>query len=228
MKFSLVIPAYNEEANIPSVVRGMREALCEFETSFEIIVVDNGSTDRIPEILRQLATDVPELRSIRIEVNRGYGNGVMVGLREAKGDILGWVDADNQIAPEDVVAAYLAIRDGQADLVKAVRRSRRESLFRGIQSVVYNALFRLLFGGSLRDINAKPKLFVRSFWESSHLVSLDWFIDAEVMIKAMRKGSRIAEVEVSWGARTSGRSNIRLSASIEFLKNMFRYKFLGD
>ncbi len=228
MKFSLVIPAYNEEESIGAAVRGLRDALGRVEHSFEIIVVNNGSTDGTPRVLEELRADVPELAVVRVDVNRGYGNGVIAGLREAQGEILGWVDADNQVAPEDVAAVYREILHGGADLVKAVRTTRRESRFRRLQSVVYNAIFRILFGGRYRDINAKPKMFRRSLWESLHVTSLDFFIDAEVMIRVIRARRQIREVEVSWAARTSGRSSVQPSAAVEFLKNLLRYKFFRD
>ncbi len=228
MKLSLVIPAYNEEGSIASVVRALNKAFFPVEPSFEIIVVDNGSSDRTPAILVELSAEIPVLRTVRVEVNRGYGNGVIAGLRETTGDILGWVDADNQVRPEDVAAVYRAIRDGQADLAKARRGSRPESHFRAFQSSVFNLIFRSLFGGNFSDINAKPKLFRRSLWEVAHLSSLDFFIDAELMIKAIRQRARVREVEVIWVIRTTGRSSVHFFAGIEFLKNMLRYKFFGD
>ncbi len=92
MKFSLVIPCYNEAANLPLLLDRCKELTRHGDV--EVILVDNGSTDNSPEVLLGLLPRYPGCRSVRAEENEGYGFGVLTGLRAAHGEILGWTHAD--------------------------------------------------------------------------------------------------------------------------------------
>lgn len=226
MKLSVVIPSCNEANNLRDVIFNLHDKLSNVENSFEIIVVDDGSLDKTLDILATLEREIPTLRHTRVKLRRGYGNAIMTGLSIARGDVLGWMHADNQSGADTLIKVYNKLRDEGLDLSKATRIVRNESTFRILRSRAYNALFRMMFKGSCRDINGTPKLFRRSLYEKSNLSSRDWFIDPEIIIKAIQHGSKIGEVEIRWGARMAGSSKVRLAASFEFLKNMFRYKFL--
>mgnify|MGYP001606464325 FL=1 len=158
MKFSLIIPAYNEAENIGAVVSSLAAVLRNSGDSFEIIVVNNGSADDTSAVLKKLPGEIPELMTTDVFPNQGYGNGVLAGLAVAQGDILGWMHADNQVSPKDVLLIYQNLKEKNLDFCKAVRVGRDEHWMRIIQSRVYNTFFRLLFGGELRDINGTPKI----------------------------------------------------------------------
>ncbi|OGM93705.1 hypothetical protein A2935_01635 [Candidatus Wolfebacteria bacterium RIFCSPLOWO2_01_FULL_47_17b] len=227
MKFSLVIPAYDEGATIESVVRGVVRVLRRDKFDFEVVVVDNGSTDNTAEILAALKKEMAEVKTVRVFPNRGYGNGFLTGLSNSSGEILGWMHADSQVDPEKIPALYNKLLSEDLDLCRAVRIERKESFFRIVQSRAYNTLFRLLFGGRHRDINGSPKIFKRAFYERLNLFSRDWFLDPELMIKAMRIGSKIGEVEIYWDARKGGPSHVSLLTALEFLKNLLKYRFFS-
>ena len=224
MKFSLVIPAYNEAENIGAVVKNLAAALRTSGDIFEIVAVDNGSTDDTPAELQKLEQEIPELRITRVFPNQGYGNGILAGLQVAKGSILGWMHADNQVLPEDVVRVYRKLKDGDLDFCKAVRTNRDEHWVRVVQSGIYNEFFRLLFGGNLRDINGTPKLFRRELYEGLSLHSRDWFLDPEIVIKALHRGANIGEVEIRWNMRPGGSSHVSSGTWLQFVKNMIKYK----
>src|SRR5690606_22716677 len=101
MKLSLVIPCYNEAANLPLLAQRCSELASD--PDIEVIFVDNGSTDATPSVLAELIADSPNCRSVRVEHNQGYGFGVLSGLREARGRILAWTHADMQNDPQDVL-----------------------------------------------------------------------------------------------------------------------------
>ena len=225
MNFSIVIPAYNEAETVASVVNELEQALEPVEQSFEIVVVDNGSTDDTEIVLQRLRGTSPRVKTVRVFPNKGYGNGILVGLQATSGDVVGWMHADKQVLPEDVARVYTTLKTERADLCKIVRVSRAEALWRRLQSTMYNGLFRALFGGVCQDINASPKIFRRSLYEWSRLESKDWFLDPEIMIKAIQGKYQIREVEVSWQSRKGGKSKVAWTTGWEFLKHMLWYKF---
>ena len=224
MKFSLIIPAYNEAENIGAVVSNLAAALRNSGDSFEIIVVNNGSVDNTSAVLKKLQGEIPELMTTDVFPNQGYGNGVLAGLAVAQGDILGWMHADNQVSPKDVLLIYQNLKEKNLDFCKAVRVGRDEHWMRIIQSRVYNTFFRLLFGGELRDINGTPKIFKREMYEKLNLHSRDWFLDPEVVIKALRLGVAIGEVEIKWRMRPGGSSHVSQGTWMQFVKNLIKYK----
>jgi len=225
MKFSLVILAYNEGVSIGNVVRSVTPVIRKMEPSFELVVVNNGSTDNTVEVLENLRKEVPELKAVKVFPNQGYGNGVLVGWENSSGEVLGFMHADGQADLDSIPALYGKLISENLDFCKTVRIERKEPPFRIIQSVIYNNLFRLLFGGRYRDINGTPKIFRRSFYEKLKLSSRDWFLDPEIMLKAMRMKTKIGEVEISWDSRKGGPSHVSLLTALEFIKNMFVYKF---
>ena len=99
MMLSLVIPCYNEAANLPSLLERCKELAQR--GSVEVILVDNGSTDDSPQVLARLLPAYPGCRTVRVEHNQGYGFGILAGLKAARGDILGWTHADMQTDPMD-------------------------------------------------------------------------------------------------------------------------------
>jgi len=129
------------------------------------------------------------------------------------------------VRAEDLARAYRELQRGGYDLVKAARVRRGDGLTRKVISLVFNALFHLLFPGlRVRDVNAKPKVLTRAAYERLELESDDWFIDAEIMIEARRLGLRIGEVETEFLALTGRRSFIDLRTLLGFLVNLVRYR----
>lgn len=227
LKLSLVIPAYNEGENIGQVVEGLIGEFRKGGTSFRLIVVDNGSTDNTAAVLSRLAPRYPELLVGRVFPNRGYGNGILEGLKFAEGRYVGWMHADLQINPADVVAVAKKLETTGADFAKGVRKERFESKFRNLQSDMYNKVFAIFFGGGHADVNGTPKIFKRELLEELRLTSTDWFIDPEIMIKLTRSGKTIVTSDVTWKNRKKGSSKVSLLTPLGFVRKMLIYKFLS-
>lgn len=225
---SVVIPAFNEVAAIAGVVHELERSFSTKGLSFEIIVVDNGSTDGTGFVLEELQKKTNCLKVVHVFPNKGYGNGILKGLTKAEGDILGWIDADGQSSAEDVAGAYHLFLRGEYDVCKGIRRGRMDSAPRLIQSRVYNVIFRALFHVPYSDINAKPKFFTRAVYDSLELSSEDFFIDAELIIKAARRGYAVGELPVKGDARRGGSSKVRITTALEFIENLVKYWFKYD
>lgn len=225
---SLAIPLYDEEENVEVVARELTEAFARAGFEYELILVDNGSRDRTGELIDELARENPAVRKVVVEENQGFGWGVLSGLKEARGKIVGFMGGDRQIHADDVVRVIrLALEDSSVDLTKVVRIERHDGVERALVTFFYNLLFRVLFRCPYRDINGTPKLLRRELLEELGLSSKDWFVDAEVMLKAQSEGARIGEIEVEFFEREKGASHVRPSAIVEFLRNMLRYRFQG-
>ena len=226
-ELSLAIPLYNEEENVESVVANLVAALEDAGIDYELVLVDNGSEDRTGAIIDRLAEENPRLVPVHIPVNQGYGWGIITGLRHCRGRYLGYAWGDNQVRAEDVVKIFRRLRQGDVDMVKSLRVERHDGWQRLIITRVYNTVFPLFFPVHSADVNGCPKIFTREAYEAIAPVSRDWFLDAEIMIKAHKLGLRVAEVPVIFYPRASGKSKVRWKTVVEFAINMIRYRLRG-
>ncbi|KKU86481.1 MAG: hypothetical protein A2667_00025 [Candidatus Wildermuthbacteria bacterium RIFCSPHIGHO2_01_FULL_47_27] len=224
MDFSIILPAYNEADNLPLLLGNLKEDLDKLQIKYEIIVVDNGSLDNTVEVLNSLKAEISSLRVAKCP-EKGFGGCVLWGLAAAEGEVLGFMDADRQIAPEYLVEIYQKLKSGNLDFCKAVRVSRNDGLARAVISRVYNFIFSLMFGVNAQDINGKPKIFTRELYDKINLISKDWFLDAEIMIKIGRANCARGEVPISFLARKGGASGIHPLTVFEFAKNMIYWRF---
>jgi glycosyltransferase involved in cell wall biosynthesis len=225
LNISVVIPFYNEEENVKRVVTGLVNSLERASIDYELVLVNNGSIDNSPQILEDLAKEKPDrMKVVHVSVNQGYGWGIINGLKIASGEYVGYMGGDGQIKPEDVIRVYYAISQGNCDLAKVKRISRKDGLLRKMVSLVYNRLFRLLFRVTSLDINGTPKIFRKDWLERFQLTAKDWFIDSEVMIKANYLNLKVSEVLVEFLRREKGRSHVEFTTILEFAKNMFNYR----
>ncbi len=227
-RFSLALIFYDEEDNVVPVVTSLKEVMDRSKLDYQLVLVDNGSRDRTPVLIRDLVSSHPNLKGVTVEENLGYGWGVINGLAAGEGEWIGFMDGDAQIAPGDVERFLTAADPVRCDLVKARRLERRDGFVRARVSEVYVFLFCLLFGIKIYDVNAKPVIFRREWFERLELSSRDWFIDAELMLKASYLGLRIREVGMIFHRRPAGRSSVNIAAVFEFINNIARYALGGE
>ena len=224
---SLVVPCYNEADVIRNTATRLIKVFQEREVTLELILVDNGSKDATPEIIDQMVAKGLPIVKVTVPVNQGYGNGVLQGLRVCHGRFVGFTCADGQVEAHDVGKVYDIASNARSPLlVKVRRRFRMDGMVRKIVSIIYNLMTVVLFGdlGSI-DINGNPKILPREYMERMSLKSKDWFLDAEVMIKAKRLKLNVFEMNVIAQMREGGKSNVRGSTIKEFLINLFQYRF---
>ncbi|MBI1850366.1 MAG: glycosyltransferase family 2 protein [Planctomycetes bacterium] len=226
-KLSLVIPLYNEEAGARAVASALCAALDAAAIDYELVLVDNGSRDKTGAIIDELSRANARVRKVRVEVNQGFGYGILQGLASARGAWVGYLGGDGQIAPADVIAVVKRAFDPDCDLAKVNRIVRGDGPLRKLQSAVYNGLFRVLYFVRYRDINGSPKVMRREVYESIRPESRDWFLDAEIMIGCKERRFRVADVDVTFLQREKGSSHVRVSTVLEFLVNMFAFRFRG-
>lgn len=220
-RVSIVLPAYNEEANIVEAVEratAVADRLCE---EHEIVVVDDGSRDKTAELVLQLCDADPRIRLIRNARNRGYGDAVRTGLRSARLDLVFFTDADNQF---DINQLDLLLdRIDRAHVVAGYRIKRQDSLSRRITARVWNQVVRALFYVPVRDIDCAFKLFRRDVFDTIDIESMGAMVNTELMVKIGRTGKTVVEVGVTHLPRTAGTARgAKLSVIIRALIEVSR------
>lgn len=221
---SVCVLAYRSADTIESFVRALATATAAVEPDYELVLVGNyleGSDDRTPEVVRTLAAADPRIRAVAKAKRGMMGWDMRSGLAACRGRVLGVIDGDGQMPPEDVARVYRLLVDRDLDLAKTYRVRRDDGPLRRALSSAYNTLFRVFFPGTgLRDANSKPKLFTRAAYERLDLRSDGWFIDAEIMIQARRLGLRTGEVPTEFHCLDDRPSFVRPAAILEFAWNL--------
>lgn len=226
-EFSLIIPCYNEEAVIGYTIPRLVKEFDQAGYRIEIVACDNGSSDRTGEILREFVEDGLPVVPHRVEVNQGYGYGVLSSFEHCRAQWVGIIPADGQVDAEDVVRLFESVSrsDGRA-LGKVYRRFRLDGIRRAIVSFFYNSFVKLLWPklGSF-DVNGSPKLMHRDAFEAMQLESKDWLLDAEIMIKAQEMGMWVLEMNVFARMREHGSSHVGTSTIFEFIRRLLGFRF---
>lgn len=213
---SAVLPAYNEEANIRPVTEGLRAALARHCERFEILIVDDGSTDATPALADALAAEYPEVRAIHHRPNRGYGAALRSGFTSARMPLVFYTDSDGQFVPDEI--GLLTDRMDGADIVTGYRADRQDPWKRKFFSWGFKKFIGMIFGVHVRDCDCAFKLYRREVFDEITIASDQFFVDAEVLAKANALGYVIDEVPVTHLARAGGQSTVRLGHILSTLR----------
>jgi glycosyltransferase involved in cell wall biosynthesis len=221
---SLIIPCYNEALNLPLLVQRCKKCFATYP-EVEVVLVDNGSTDTTPAVLARLLQDEAQIRSIRVDVNRGYGYGILQGLRSASGEYVGWTHADMQTDPADVVRALPLLRTAGPRGVYVKGRRHGRPISDRVFTAGMGVFETLLLRKPLWDINAQPNLFPRSFFESWANPPHDFSLDLYGYYQAQRAGLGVERIAVHFGERAHGRShwNVDWRSKWKFIKRTVEF-----
>lgn len=214
---SLVLPAYNEEANLDKCTTLTLEALNRFlnKKDYEIIIVEDGSTDKTPEVAKKLAGKFDRVRYLHSDERLGKGRSLTMAFREGKGRILAFVDVDLATDLGHLPELIKAVDEEGYDISIGSRLLPNSKVNRGIRrtitSKVFNKLVRLLLGSNLRDHQCGFKAFRRDTFENlaSEVKSDHLFWDSEFLVKAQNHGYRVKEIPVRWKDRGESKVSLR-------------------
>ena len=206
---SVVFPMWNEEENIRHTVSITGVVLESFTEDYEIIIVDDCSTDGSGAIADELARDNPKITVIHLPVNSKLGGALRAGFQRASKEYILYSDSDLPFDMEEIKRALRILFLTRADIVTAYRHDRTtEGFVRTLYSMAYNILIRILFGVRVRDINFSLKLFKRKILDEIQLTSNGSFIDAELIILCHRKGYKIVQFGIDYFQRLRGKSTL--------------------
>lgn len=218
-ELSALMPAYNEEDGLPAVLAESVETLNEICEVWELVIVDDGSTDRTPEILREWSGREPRIRVVTQETNQGYSKALARGFGSCRYATIFYTDADAQFDLHEIVKLYPLL--AEHDMVAGYRIDRQDSRIRSLTSAVFNILQGWVLGIRVRDVNCAFKLFRRSFFEKVHLTSDGFLVDAELYARAKRNGLSWTQVGVRHRAREHGSTTVRVGTITETLRELW-------
>jgi len=201
---SLFFPLFNEEANVRSTTTQAIAALERLGGHFEIILVDDGSTDNTLKIAQQIAEGDLRIRCVAHADNRGYGAALRTGIEEAKLELVAFADGDGQFDPAEISLLLDALPDN--DMVIGYRLNRADAWHRTLNARAWATLVGMLFGIWPRDLDCGFKLFRREAIQSLDLESDGAFISTELLAKARKANLRIGQAGVNHFPRTAGSS----------------------
>ena len=225
INLSIVIPCYNEAKSLPKLVKDFSKKLKRRDV--ELILVNNGSNDSSETILLNLKKNYNFLKIIRLKKNNGYGNGVLQGLKKAKGQYISWTHADLQTDPYDVIIGFKKFEKELSPeiFIKGNRLGRplKDIVFTIGMSIFETILLKNFFW----DVNAQPNIFHKNFFNMLEKIPLDFSFDLFFYFNAKKKNLKILRFPVKYPERKFGVShwNTDFKNKMKFIKRTIKYSF---
>ena len=221
VSISVFFPCYNEQENVGRTVEKALQVLGKLNADFEVIIVDDGSSDNTGREADEIAGRDGRVKVVRHQRNLGYGAALQSGFKAATKELVFYTDGDGQFDINEM-PPLLALME-RYDIVSCYRLNRRDSLIRKINGWCWTRLVCLMFGLKIRDIDCAFKLYKREIFDKIELSSTGALIDAEVLARAARKGYRITQKGVHHYPRTSGaQTGANLRVILRAFKELLR------
>jgi len=222
---SIIIPCYNEAQNLERLISQVILAMSSLARPYEVIVVDDGSTDKSVEVLKKITSNIPFLKIVALKRNYGQTAAMMAGIDYSKGDIIIPLDADLQNDPDDIPSLLAKIDEG-FDVVSGWRKNRRDNaIMRNFPSFVANKLISWISGLHLNDYGCSLKAYRREVIKD---VRLYGEMHRFIPIYASWLGAKVTEIPVSNHPRVYGSSKYGLERSIKVILDLIVVKFLAS
>ncbi len=223
LSLSVFFPCYNEEMHVERTAERALEACREISSDFEIIIVDDGSRDRTPELADALAERYAEVRAVHNRPNLGYGGALQRGFREATKDWVFYTDGDGQFDFAEIVKLLPLLEE--YDIVSGFRMDRKDAPLRRLNAWCWTTLVNTVFGLRVRDVDGAFKIYPRRLFDEIEMHSMGALIDAEILARAKNLGYRIGQVGVHHYARDGGeQSGANLKVIARAFVELFRLR----
>jgi glycosyltransferase involved in cell wall biosynthesis len=220
---SAVVPAYNEEESVQKFYVVLAANLAKLDKNYEIVFVDDGSTDSTLEILKKLASKDKAIRIFSFRKNRGKAEALTVGFQMAKGDYIVTLDADLQDRPEEIKNLLAKAKEG-FDLVSGWKKNRKDSFTSVIFSKFFNFIMSSFWGVHLHDYNCGLKLYTK---EAAKSLNLYGGMQRFIPLLVAEKGFEVTEIPVVHEKRLYGKSKYGSLKIITEMPDMFTMLFLS-
>lgn len=218
---SVVIPIFNEEQSIPELHKRLVQTLSAFNV-YEIIYIDDGSTDNSLETIKKIAQKDKTVRIFSFRINRGKSEGLTLGFQKAKGKYVVTLDADLQDLPEEIPSLYKKLEEGY-DVVSGWRKYRQDRFFKIFSSRFFNFTVGFIWGMSLHDYNCGLKIYTA---DSAKSLKLYGGMHRFIPLLINKEGFRVTEIPVKHAERKFGKSKYGFSKLWKDLPDIFTMLFL--
>lgn len=227
MLLSVLIPVYNEEATISAIIKKVQEAPLPEGMQKEIVIVDDGSTDKTADILTSFK-NMPNLLISR-QANQGKTGALLTALKMARGDVFLIQDADLEYNPQEYKELLTPIAGGQTQIVYG---SRFLLKVKGAEAInvwansMSNFTLNLLYGTRITDVNTCYKIFTRKAYEGIEIKGSHFDLDTELTVKMLKKGLTITEVPITYKPRSRAEGKkIKWSTALAMFWQIIKYRF---
>lgn len=226
-ELSVIVPCYNEEKNLPAIIKGFDEIVRD--GPIEILLVNNGSTDNSAAVFQQELSRLPhrQIKEVVVPVNKGYGYGILEGLKNASGNILSWTHADGQTDPADVLHAWEKYKEHNDPMLVVKGKRKQRAFGPAFFTWAMQCMTNILLSARLNDINAQPKLFSRTFYEQiAEKAPYDFSLDVYLLYHAYKQG-KIEAIPVVFKKRMYGeaKGGGGFRTRMKLIKRTFNYLF---
>ena len=225
LSISFVMPMFNERASIGNTVKEIKSLAGELTHDFEIIIVDDASTDGSGDIVDGMAQRDDTIRSFRLKSNTKFGGAFAECFRQASKDVIVYLDSDMPVSSEDVRESFPLIFE--ADIVTGFSRVKKgDTVKRKFISGVYNLMVQSLFRLNIKDINSGYKIVRRELVKDLNFRSLSPFIDVELFLHARDRNATVVQYPLVFCQRQGGRSHITgVPIILATFRDMIKLKF---
>jgi glycosyltransferase involved in cell wall biosynthesis len=223
VSISVFFPCYNEQDNITRVVEQALTVLEKLNADFEVIIVNDGSSDSTGQIADEIAGQKDRVKVVHHRTNLGYGAALQSGFKAATKELVFYTDGDGQFDINEMPPLLRLME--QYDIVSCYRLNRQDNLIRKINGWCWTKLVCLLFGMKIRDIDCAFKLYKREIFDNINVVSTGALIDAEILARAVRKGYRVTQQGIHHYPRTAGsQTGANLRVVLRAFKELLRLR----
>ena len=218
---------FNERDNIENTIKNVKRLAKELTESYEIVVVDDASTDGSGDIVEKIAKTDNTIKLFRLKSNTKFGGAFAEGFTRAAKEVILYMDSDMPVSAEDIKASFPLI--AEADIVTGYSRIKKgDTIKRKVISGVYNFMVRALFGLNVRDVNSGYKIIRKDAIKDIKFVSHSPFVDVEIFLHARKKDCRIRQFPLVFNPRSGGRSYIaRFPVILATFIDMIKVKILS-
>ena len=221
VSISVFFPCYNEQDNVERIVNKAVETLEKINADYQIIIVNDGSSDATGQIAGKIAAKNSKVKVVHHETNLGYGSAVRSGIKASVKNLVFFTDGDGQFDINELPPLIPLI--SRFDVVACFRINRRENFLRRLNGFCWTKLVCLLFGLKVKDIDCAFKLFKKEVFDNIELVSAGALISAEILARAAREGFSITQVGVHHYPRTAGSpTGAKITVIFRAFKELFR------
>lgn len=226
LQISIVLPAHNEAENLPILVSDITNCLNNLGWEYEIIIVNDGSTDNTKDVIQELKSKNNHIKEVDHQKNRGYGGAVRSGFSAATKEWVFFTDSDRQFDIREI--SKLAEYVDTFDLIIGYRENRQDHFTRKLNTGIFKLAVNILFGLFVKDIDCAFKLIKKEVIDKVNLESNGALINTELLVRAKRLGYKIKQIPVSHYPRLKGeQSGASIKVILRAVKEIILFRLTG-